>query len=894
VTELAQGHESLRSGFASLDGQRQVTVLDAAEVHVPVEVIDCSGAHGPAASARVAALCAECASRPFDLAAPPLLRAWLLRLGPQEHVALLVLHHIVADGWSVGLLIQEMGALYAAFAAGQPVPLALPALQYGDFAAWQAQWLASDAAAAQRRWWVERLAALTPLELPTDHPRPAQPNGRGGTCAWRVPAAVAASLRQIGRREGATPFMTLLTAFAVLLARYSGQHDIAIGAPVAQRNRRDLEPLVGMLANTLVLRCDLSGRPGFIDALRRVRDFTSEALARQDLPFEEVVRAVAPQRDGRGNPLFQVAFTMEGLASEPLTLPGLTLERLDVDSGTAKFDLLLNVGMVGDELHGAFEYASDLFDAATVARMAGHFSTLLEAIAADPRHDIATLPLLGGDELAQLARWNDTARAYPRGASIAQCVARQAQATPRAIALAFDDAVLSYRALEARAERLAWRLHDAGVRPGMPVALHAPRSAAMVVAMLAILKAGGFYVPLDPAYPRERLLAMLADCGAQVLLAPADLAGALGADVSVLDLQDDPQAAPRPPLAPEGVHGESLAYAIYTSGSTGAPKGVAVPQRAVLRLVLNTNYVSLGPGDHVAQASNASFDAATFEIWGALLNGARLVGAAAEVVLSPPRLAAWLREQGITTLWLTTSLFNQVAREVPTAFATLRDLLVGGEALNAQCLREVLHAGAPQRLLNGYGPTENTTFSTWKLVREVAPEATTVPIGQPVANTQAHVLDAHQQLVPIGVVGELYLGGDGLAAGYLGRPQETAERFVPNPLDQGRTRLYRSGDIVRRRADGDLEFIGRRDHQVKIRGFRVELGEIEAALLRQAGVRDAVVLARQDRPGPRELVAYLVPSEGAQLVPAELRQSLAQSLPAHMLPARWVLLPRCR
>ncbi|MDM0053943.1 condensation domain-containing protein, partial [Variovorax sp. J22R115] len=439
VGELVRRHASLRSGFASLDGRPHVAVRSAADADAALdfEREDLCGLEDDARAARLAAHLSAQARRPFDLATAPLLRVRLLRLAPHDHVALLVLHHIAADGWSIGLLVNELGRLYAAFAAGQPSPLAPPALQYGDFAAWQERWLAGEDAERQRRWWTDRLAGLTPLELPTDRPRPAQPSWRGATCRWSVRAATATALQQIGQRAGATPFMTVLAAFAVLLSRYSGQHDIVIGAPVANRNRREFEPLVGMLVNTLVLRCDLSGRPGFAEVLRRVRDFTAEALAHQDLPFEEVVRAMAPQRDGSGNPLFQVVFTMGGGSDEALELPGLTLSRLEVDSRVAKFDLLLNAAAVGGELHGAFEYACDLFDAATIARMAGHFATLLDGIAADPQADVATLALLTEAERRQLAGWNDSARPYPRDDGLGPLVARQAERTPQAMAVEF-------------------------------------------------------------------------------------------------------------------------------------------------------------------------------------------------------------------------------------------------------------------------------------------------------------------------------------------------------------------------------------------------------------------------------------------------------------------------
>jgi amino acid adenylation domain-containing protein/non-ribosomal peptide synthase protein (TIGR01720 family) len=890
LQEILRRHDSLRTCFPTVDG-RPVAAIDG-QTDIRIAIDDLTRLSPEEQDAALAARCAREAGRPFDLTQGPLVRLRLLRLAPLKHVALLSLHHIVADGWSMGVLLGELRQLYAAFAAGRPSPLAELNRQYADFAAWQEVWLRSDAAQEQRRWWTDHLSGLETLELPCDRPRPATPSFRGAGHAFSLPIDIATALREIGRRAGVTPFMTLLAAFDVLLHRYTGQDDIVVGTPASGRGWRDAEPLIGLFVNSLVMRCDLSGRPSFMDVLRRVRGFAAEALARQELPFEELVSALAPDRDLSANPLFQVMFTYDPAPAAVLALPELTLAPVPVPLGIAKFDLLLNFSeTAGGAFAAAFEYALDLFDQQTVERLADHFLVLLTAMVAAPDEPVATLPLMTSAERRQLDAWNATATAYPRDLGLARLFEQQVRRSPDAVALIYGPVQLTYAELNARANRLARRLRQHGVRPATPVALHAERSVATVIGMLAVIKAGGAYVPLDPTHPVQRLERMLRDCCAPVLLVGRDQLGELPTGAEVTLCLDDAialteEAATDPDWPATG--GDDLAYIIYTSGSTGEPKGVAVPHRGVVRLVLGTDYVDLRPDDVMGQVSNTSFDAATFEIWGALLNGARLVGIDRDVALSPPRLAAYLAEQRVSTMFLTAGLFNQVAAESPIAFGGMRTLLVGGEQVDPHWMREVLRQGPPQRLLNGYGPTENTTFSVCKLVSSIPEDAAVVPIGRPIANTRAYVLDPLGQELPIGVPGELYLAGDGLALGYYGRDDATAAAFI---TDATQGRLYRTGDIVRRLADGDIVFIGRCDGQVKLRGYRIELGEIEVTLTRLPGVREVAVVVQQESSDRRSLVAYVVGTPDDPPDPARLRQELAGRLPAYMVPAQFVLLP---
>ncbi|HSG39201.1 MAG TPA: amino acid adenylation domain-containing protein, partial [Thermoanaerobaculia bacterium] len=827
LEEVVSRHEALRTVFTAVEGTPAQVVLPPGPF--PLPVVDLAGLPEAGREAAARALAAAEAARPFDLRRGPLLRASLLRLGPSVHMALLTLHHIVSDGWSMEILAREITALYAAFAAGETSPLPELPVQYGDYAVWQRRCLQGEALERRLAHWRDRLAGAATLELPGDRPRPEVRSSRGGQVPLHLDAGITRDLQAAVRGSGVTLFMAVLAGFQALLHRLTYQDDVVVGVPSANREPAEVEGLIGFFINLLPLRTRLAGSLPFTELMERVREVALDAYAHADLPFERLVEEIQPERDLSRNPLFQVALQVRHRV-EPAVAAGLVLRPVEVPGGMARFDLNLDFILADGEIHGEIEYSSDLFERATASRIAGYLTTLLAAAAAGPGQRLDALPLLSPAERRQLLLdWNATGSEIPREACVQDLFAAAARRTPDAVAVDSGAERLTYAGLDRRAEGLARHLRALGVGPDVLAGVCLERSPGLIVALLGILKAGGAYLPLDPSYPVERLALMLEDADAPVLITSEAFRDRLPAGrAAVVCLEGLDLDAPAGPVA-HGATAESLAYVIYTSGSTGRPKGVAVPHRAIVRLVLGTDYVRLEPGDRVAQASNASFDAATFEIWGALLNGACLAMVTRDVALEPCEFAAQLHERRITALFLTTALFNQLAREAPGAFSGLRHLLFGGEAVDPASVRRVLREDPPERLLHVYGPTESTTFASWHLVAEVPEGARMVPIGLPVANTRIDLLDRGLELAPVGVVGELYIGGEGLARGYLGRPELTAERFVPDPHGRGE-RLYRTGDLARRHPDGAVEFVGRTDHQVKVRGFRSEPGEIQAAL----------------------------------------------------------------
>ncbi|HJP95210.1 MAG TPA: amino acid adenylation domain-containing protein [Pyrinomonadaceae bacterium] len=893
LNKILNRHEALRTTFAVINDRPVQVINEARDFRLTVvELRETSPEKKEATAARLAA---EEARKPFNLAEGPLLRVKLLRLTEDDHVLLITMHHIISDGWSIKVLIREIGALYESYAHGQPAVLPDLPIQYADFAVWQRDWLQGERLEEQLSYWREQLANAPPLfELPTDRPRPTFKTFHGANLPLTFSKKLSEEIAQLGRREGATLFMTLLSAFSTLLYRYSGQRDILVGTPIANRNRAETETLIGFFVNTLVLRARLSEAMTFRELLRQILETALEAYAHQDLPFEKLVEELQPERTLSHSPLFQVMFHLQNVVTERLNLSGLSTSQLELENQTAKFDLTLSMADSKEGLIGRFNYNTDLFDAATIRRMADHFERLLHAVVSNPDEQISRLQMLSEAETDKvLFEWNDTRRDFGENRPIHLAFAEQARRTPEAVAVRFEQDALTYRELNRRANRLAHRLRRLGVGPEVAVGLVARRSVGMVVAMLAVLKAGGAYVPLDPDYPRERLAFMLEVSQCPVLVSHGvtaeDLAGDMHRCVHldtadpIIDSESDADPA-------DGTDPENPAYVIFTSGSTGTPKGIVIPHRAVNRLVGGADYVELAPSNCVAQASNASFDAATFEVWGALLSGAQLVGLPLDVILSPHDFAEEIRRRRIDTLFLTTALFNQIARELPEAFAPLEHLLFGGEAADPSAVRQVLEKGRPRRLLHVYGPTESTTFASWQLVQEVSRVAVTVPIGRPISNTRLYILDRHLQPVPVGVTGELHIGGEGLARGYLD-PELTAERFVPDAFGgEPGERLYKTGDLTRWLPNGQIEFVGRNDFQVKVRGFRIELGEIETVLREHEGVRDAVVAARTDSRGDAYLTAYVVAAHGPLPTGRELRAFLKEKLPEYMLPSVYLVL----
>jgi amino acid adenylation domain-containing protein len=897
LATIVTRHEALRTTFSLVDGEPVQVVTRDAALQLPVE--DLVAMPAVDLEAEVQRLNDQEARHPFDLERGPLFRTRLLRLAPNEHALLLVVHHIVFDGWSVGVLFRELSECYRAFATGEAPRLPQLPVQYADYAVWQREWLTGGPGERQLDYWRAHLAgAPVVLELPTDFPRPLTRSYRGAAQRLLLSRRLLEGLKALSQEEGATLFMTLLAGFQLLLARYTRQDEIIVGSPIANRPRSELEHLIGFFVNSLALRTDLSGDPTFRQLLGRVRKVCLEAYEHQDLPFEQLVEELQPSRVGGRDPLYQVMFALQNTACSPLRLPGVTCRSLPQSTGTAKFDLTLNTQEDADGLLASLGYRSDLFEPGTIARMLGHWEKLLEGVVVNPDQRLSKIPLLLDDERRQvLVTWNQTGQGYPAGDCVHQLFEIQAAQRPEATAVEDGDERLTYGELNSRANQLARHLRKRGVNPEVRVAVALEPSADLVVALLAVLKAGGAYVPLDPSDPPRRLAFMLEDARVGVLVCDQVMSQPVPDGLASVNIDTDRDWIARESNQnlDSGTSAEHLAYVMYTSGSTGQPKGIAVPHRAITSLVRNTDYVQLTSADRVAQISNVSFDAATFEVWGALLNGGCLVLIPREVALSPQDCAAEIRERGITTLFLTTALFNQLASAVAEAFGSVRHVLFGGEAVDPRWVREVLEHGPPERLLHVYGPTETTTFATWHLVREISQGTLTVPIGRPIANTRAYVLDQQLEPMPVGVPGELYLGGLGLARGYLGQPALTAERFVPNPFgatagESAGGRLYRTGDRVRWRSDGALEFLGRVDQQIKLRGFRVEPGEIEAALSRHPMVRECAVVVRDDLPGGRALVAYVVPgSPSARLVP-EIRSYLRDRIPQYMIPAVFVVL----
>jgi amino acid adenylation domain-containing protein/non-ribosomal peptide synthase protein (TIGR01720 family) len=902
LNEIVRRHEALRTTFYTLDDQPMQRVTPELLLELPV--IDLRDHAESDRWREMLRLATEEAQRPFDLSRGPLVRAALLRLADDHHVLLLTLHHLIADGWSCGVLIKELAALYAAYVNDRPSPLPDLPLHYADFAHWQRQWLQGEVLEKQLAYWKQQLTgASAVLELPADHSRPARPMHCGAHLSFALNAALSDQLRALARRAEATLFMVLLSAFHALLHRYTGQTDICVGTVIANRDRAETENLIGFFVNTLPLRVDLAGEPSFHELLQRVRETALSAYAHQDVPFDLIVEALSVDRNAGTSPLFQVEFDLENTAFQPLELPGLEVNLLSIERGTSKFDLALSMEDSPAGLRGTLEYATDLFEPATMSRFIVHFQTLLSGIAADPDCSIAVLPLLSTAEQQQLNEWNATAVDYPLERNVPQLVEARAEQAPNALAVATATQALTYDELNRRANQLAHKLQALGSGPQQIVGLCVDRSLDLIVGALGVLKAGGAYLPIDPAYPPERIAFMLQDSQASVVLTQHHLLAAfqqpnsefqipnlicLDTDWPLLAAESDANPICSAPL-------DTLAYVIYTSGSTGQPKGVMIEQRSLLNLVFwHRRVLEVTSSDRATQLAGQGFDAAVWEVWPYLTAGASLHIPDDETRTSPQHLRDWLLSKAITITFLPTPLAESVLLLSWPRATALRYLLTGGDKLHVYPPPDL-----PFQLINNYGPTEGTVVTTSGRVPANASRAAAPSIGRPIDNTRLYILNQHLQLVPIGVPGELHIGGAGLARGYLNRPDLTAEKFVTDPFaapasggGQAGTsnRLYKTGDLVRYLPNGEIEFLGRIDQQVKVRGCRIELGEIEAALTRHPAIKTAAVISHTDDVGSPRLAAYLVPQQLPAPSSIELRAFLKRTLPDYMVPAAFVVL----
>ncbi|MHC5853062.1 amino acid adenylation domain-containing protein [Nostoc sp.] len=891
--EIVRRHEALRTTFEIVE-ERAVQIIHPT-VTVTLPLVNLLSMPEVERHTQVERLTTEIAEKPFDLVTGPLLRVMLLQTGVEEYLLLFTIHHIAVDGWSIGVLIRELAVLYEAFFTSKISPLPDISIQYADFAIWQRQWLQGELQKTQLNYWKQQLADASTLALPTDRPRPAVQSFRGAVASFELSASLTDMLRSLSNREGVTLFMTLLGAFQALLYRYTGQEDICVGSPIANRNQSEIQGLIGFFVNTLVLRTYLSGNPSFLELLNRVREVCVGAYAHADIPFEQLVEELQPDRNLSHMPLFQVMFAWQEDTQKELTLPGLTLNWLPTHGQTAKFDLTLHIVNAEPELRGCLEYDIDLFNAETITRIVEHFCTLLEGIVANPQARLSDLPLLTADELhQQLVEWNNTQVEYPQQQCIHQLFEAQVERTPDAVAVVFEDKQLTYYELNARANQLAHYLKKLGVEPEVLVGICVERSLDMVIGLLAILKAGGAYVPLDPSYPLERLAYMLEDSQPKVLLTQQQLVESLPdhkIKVICIDRYWKLIADENTQNPVCNITCDNLAYVIYTSGSTGKPKGAMLPHHAICNhMFWMQSEFPLTQVDKVLQKTPFSFDASVWEFYAPLLVGAQLVMARPGGHQDSDYLIQAIIEQHITTLQLVPSLLQMLlAHGGIENCQSLKRVFCGGEALPV-ALQERFFANLDAELHNLYGPTETCIdVISWTCKRGINQQV--VPIGRPIANTQIYLLDSRGQPVPVGIPGELHISSEQLARGYLNRPELTAEKFIPNPFgDQLGVRLYKTGDLARYLPNGDIEYLGRIDNQIKIRGFRIELGEIETVINQHPLVEKTVVVVRSDLVNSQRLIAYVVPISEQMPTIAELRGFLEIKLPKYMVPAAFVML----
>jgi amino acid adenylation domain-containing protein len=889
LNEIIRRHEVLRTRFRAHRG-RAVQVISPS-LHVSLTPIDISHISADERESEARRLAQAEAEKPFDVAHGPLVRAGLVRLSETNHLLLVTLHHMIADGWSITLLVQELGSLYAAYSSGEESPLRELEVSYADYAVWQREWLSGERLEKELGYWRKQLSGVTPvLKLPQAQTRSGESGRRGAVETVRVSRELTQGLRELGRREGATLFMTLLAAWQVLLWRLSGERDVAVGTPVAGRGRSELEPLIGFFVNTLVLRTKLEPEASFTAVLRRVREVCLEGYAHQEAPFERVVEELRPERELSHNPLFQVLFALQNMPTHELALADLKLTALEIENPAARFDLALEVSEITDELECRLTYDIDLFDAATIARMAQHFVNLAGAITTDPDQPISAVNFLSDDERQQLLfEWNRTLVEFPKNRCIHELFEAQAERTPEVLAVVFGDMRLSYRELNERANQWAHRLRNFDAGPETLIGLCVERAPEMIIGLLAILKAGAAYVPLAPDSPPERLGMIVKEAGIKLLLTQQKLMDQLPGEIAhlwPLDGDEELSESTKNPVTETGAG--NLAYVIYTSGSTGSPKGVAITHR---NLVHSTGarfvYYDEPVGSFVL-VSPVFFDSSVAGIFWTLCQGGKLVLPPKNFERDLLGLATLIDDEKASHLLCLPIVYSLLLRQAdPKHLQSLNTVIVAGEPCPIELPKSHFETMPKADLYNEYGPTEGTVWTTvYKCVPE---ELKMIPIGRPVSNVQTYVLDDARQPVPVGVVGEVYIGGEGLARGYLDSPALTAERFVPHPfsLEPG-ARLYATGDLARYLTGGDLEYLGRRDHQVKIRGYRIELGEIEMALIDHPAVREAAATVADEQ----RVVAYLTLNGPTPPATEELRDFLRNKLPGYMLPSQFVVLDR--
>lgn len=906
LEEIVQRHESLRTTFMAVDGAPVQVIGNTTQVEMPV--IDISELSEREREAEAKELIRQEARQPFDLAAGPIFRTKLVKLSQDEHILLMTMHHIISDGWSKGVLFREIGALYDAFSDGQVSPLAELPIQYSDYALWQREWMQGEVLQKHLSYWKDQLTdAQAALELPTDRPRPAVQSNRGATFRMMLSQNLSQELRALSRREGVTVFMTLLAAFNTLLWRYTGQKDMVVGSLIANRNRIETEGLIGIFINALPLRADLSGNPTFRELLRRTSEVALGAYAHQDLPFEKLVEAIQPERDLSRSPLFQVMFNVQNTPKKTLELTGLTLTPLVVDGQTSLLDLTLTMSDGEDGLKGTVEYSTDLFDEPTISRMMGHYQTLLEGIATKPEQRLSELPLLTDREQHQFAEWNNSEREYPLGQCFHQLFEAQVERTPEALAVVSKEERLTYLELNRRANRLALFLVTQGVGPDVIVTLLADRSVEFLTAILAVFKAGGAYLPLDPLHPAVRIRQVIEQSGTNIVLTTSQFASTLSQALAQIPTTERPQVFRLEEVSTQVQEDNNLplrcaprhlAYVIFTSGSTGLPKGAMVEHVGMLNhLLAKIDDLQLSKSDVLAQTASQCFDISVWQFLAALIVGGRVHIFEDEISHDPIRLHEQIDQKGITIIEVVPSLLRvmlEQAKDKPTDLSSLRWMIVTGEAVPPKLVDDWLNSYSEIPLLNAYGPTECSDDVTHYVIEQPGFAADSqVPIGRPISNTRIYISDSRLSPIPINVVGELFIGGVGVGRGYLNDATRTAEVFVPDPFSQEPgARLYKTGDLARYLPDGNIEFLGRIDHQVKVRGFRIELGEIEAVINQHPMVHETVVLAREDKPGDKRLVAYLVTDQKSASSPIELRSQLRERLPDYMIPSAFVVLDR--